>query len=131
MIYYFDRQICKTLNEEVGAALEKIAEKHGLRFERKGGSYDEFSYKPSFRFTLSETRGGIPYEQEMFNQDCILYGLKPEHYGKHFKTPSGKVYKLTGLQPGRRKFPFVVETADGKEKLLSYEALDSIKATIA
>ena len=51
---------------------------------------------------------GADPERENFERFAALYGVKPSDFGRLF-TLNGVRYKLTGIEAGRPKFPFVGE----------------------
>ena len=104
-----DFDTATALSREAEDALIAIADKHGLMVEVPPGRYDSKSF--SFKVTLSvKTESGAPAD---FARKAILLMLPPDCYGQEF-TSGGTVYRITGINLRRRKYPVAATTAEGK-----------------
>ena len=95
-----NRQAIKPIFEDAESALQMVAERYGLTLKRESGSFTATAFTVKFTFQC-ETEGGIPAD---FVRLAPLYALTPEDFGKEFTTPSG-TYRITGINPRRRKYP--------------------------
>jgi len=107
----FTRANCRTLMDEVEAALKPIAEKHGLTLDRKGKSFYRDKLPVMFQFLVTEKdEDGNAFDAAAleFKKNAFRVGLKPEDMGREF-TSRGETFRITGLSLRRRKFPVSAE----------------------
>lgn len=108
-IEVFDRASVKQMREEFQAAVDAVAERHGLtaglgniRF-----SAGEFTCKITV-----ETSGNAvvkaDLETGMFEVNAMQVGLSPDSFGKTF-TRGNNTFRITNVKPRRRKYPVSAE----------------------
>tara|TARA_R110000824_G_C14928461_1_gene648479 strand:- start:131 stop:538 length:408 start_codon:yes stop_codon:yes gene_type:complete len=97
-----DRTSVNLIADEAGEALKAVAEKYNLILKPGRGTYDPSAgtFTPKFTF-VCETEDGVPAD---FARHAKSYGLTVEDYGREFTTYAG-TYRLTGINPRRRKYP--------------------------
>jgi len=111
------RATVKALREDCEAALQAVAEKHGLQIRQKRS----VSFRPDkcpvpCEFILVETTESgdeITPEGQTFKTRAFQYGLEPEWLHQSFDL-NGNRLKITGLNPRARKYPVMVEDSAGK-----------------
>ncbi len=96
------------VNRDVRAALEAVANKHGLTVVINGGSFNGGSFKPRVEF---KDAGG---QAQIFESTAVLYGLKPEDLGRQFQH-CGQTFEICGINARSRRFPIEARRLeDGK-----------------
>jgi hypothetical protein len=106
------------VQEAAKKAMEKVAAEFGLTLQTKGGKFLGTTFTPSFSFlTLTDT--GIPAE---FLTYASMFGMKAEDFGRTFRN-GGKVYKVTGLNPRKHKYPIQAQDDSGKIMLFTREGV--------
>lgn len=123
-----DRAIAKLISADIEAALQPVAETHGLQIKSKGGRFDDTTY--TAKIECSEISNGVaqtPKRREFISM-CDAFGLKPEQLDATFKV-RGETYRITGLAPSRQRYPVIAErVSDGK----SYKmAADTVVEALA
>lgn len=114
MIKQLDRTSLKLLRTDLDAALTAIAQKHGIILTVGNARFT--SSTATFKLNVATKAADgtiINREREDFISLADVYGLKPEWIDKTFQW-SGNTYKITGLQPRRRKNPVLVRNRNGK-----------------
>lgn len=102
----FNRTNLRVLADQVEDALVPVAMKHGLTVELRGGSYTrDGEWKPKVVFTVE---GG---DAKRFASLAHYYGLKPEDFGKTFKS-RGQVYRIKGINTRAKRMPILVESVE-------------------
>jgi hypothetical protein len=127
MINQLDRETIVNLRKEMEAAMQVVAAKHGIviKFGNCKFSPENASFKLDVA-TKAQNGSVITREATAFKQSAVYYGLKSEDLGKVF-TFNGKTFKLTGLLPKSRKYPFQATCLqDGK----SYKLPESIASLL-
>jgi len=112
----FDRENLREVRASVEAALAPVGAKYGIAFE-----VGNITFGPERATTRLTVRTNVPTnaaEQEAqdrkeFARGCVLFGLKPEHYGHSFRY-AGKVYTICGLKVQSPKFPVLARGANGR-----------------
>jgi hypothetical protein len=106
------------LQKELRPVIEKWAESVGLSSKVGRASYDPSGGNCSVKveFALIDQDGNAQTQERVdFGQMASIYGLKPEHLDKTFKSFDGKEYKIVGLRRRARKRPILAERQpDGK-----------------
>jgi len=101
---------CTDISNAADAALREVAERFGMVYVRKGGSFNtsEFGFQVCFQ-TVSD--GAVP---DSFKTCAVRLGVDPECFGKEF-TRAGTQYRITGINTRRSKYPFSAERVkDGR-----------------
>lgn len=99
------RQTCAAITDELTAAINAIAAKHGLVAKVNGGSFSDDSFKPRVEFLVpgDSGDGALMKDERAFRQLARLYGLDPNCLGKEFQARDGNCYRIAGLLPRRSK----------------------------
>ena len=99
-------QIIQEIREETKAAMKAIAEKHGLIVSpQKNISYTESDF--SIKFTFEGFNDTDEKNKAEFSKLCLLYGLKPEHYGAEFLDKNGNRCVITSINKRAKKYPIM------------------------
>jgi hypothetical protein len=116
----FDRSACKLVAHDAEEALRAVAEKHGLVFSRKSGSFSATTLTVHGEFSVVSQDGTAQTpEVTAFRQFATMYGLSPEDLGKEFEV-RGRTFELTGLGSGS-KYPLLAKEV-GTSKVFKFEA---------
>jgi hypothetical protein len=114
----FDKATCKKVGDIAANALREALAPLGVAVEAKGGRFDVTGaeFLPRFALTL-KTVGGVEADRVIFERYCGDVNLRPDHYGATFRV-NGKEVRLVGIEPGRGKYPLVVEPVGGGKRFL-------------
>jgi len=100
---------------EVAAALEAIAEKHGLQYNRKNGSFNDSMYRASFEFTVVSADGVDQREVDVWNHNKFRYkDLDDLEIGA--KSPD-LLTEFVKYNPRAKAYPFVVKQGGKSYKM--------------
>jgi hypothetical protein len=112
----FNRTTCGAVERDILAALEGVAEKHGITIKREGGGrFDDHSFTFKLKCSVAGENGEDAGEKLRFERDAVLFGFKPEHYGREF-TSKGERYRITGFNYRARSMPIqAVRVHDGAQ----------------
>lgn len=103
----FDRPSLRILGEEINAALQAVATKHGITLKYGGCSFTPTEAR--FRITgFIPTDGAETPEAAEFKHYATLVGLLPEHLGQTFEC-NGNTYRITGMTRRGGKYPILAE----------------------
>lgn len=111
-IEQFDRTAVRMVMNECEAALQAVADKHGLRLVRKNVSFRENECPVAFKLltTVTDSVGEVVTpEAQDFKRCAVMFGLKPEDLGREFMALSGKRFKICGAKPRNRKYPILAK----------------------
>jgi len=105
----FDRSTAKEVGAEVAKALQEVADKFGITFDYKGGTFDPeigtFSVKGDF--SVADAK------QAKFEQLVPYYApLTVEDFNREF-TMNGKTLRIVGLNNRAPKSPVLLEDNNG------------------
>ena len=101
----FERSNLKDLREDMVAALQAVALKHGVQFTPKGCSFSTTA--ATFRIEAAVINdGGVAEtkERQDFSRYASIYGLKPEWLDQSFRHGSD-TYTIIGLATRKSKAP--------------------------
>jgi len=107
----FTRANCRTLMDEVEAALKPIAEKHGLTLDRKGKSFYRDKLPVMFQFLVTEKDedgNALDSRAKDFMRVADAYGLSKDDYLAEFRS-NGRTFRITGLNTRARGYPVMAE----------------------
>lgn len=90
----FNRSEFELFRNDVNAALKQVATKHGVEIECGKISYTNFDFTMQLKVVKSD--GHVDGKRGIFEQECILFGFKPEDYNREFNA-NGKSFKLVGF----------------------------------
>ena len=115
-----NRTEAKQIMAEAEAALASVFAAHNLKSAPVRASFDSGS------ITLRITGEGVGDESPRvkdWERYASSYGLPQDALGKLIVV-NGKGFKITGLQPSRRKYPVTVtEVLTGKDMLLTLQGV--------
>jgi hypothetical protein len=104
---------CQKISKEIEVEVNKIMLKHGLGLKM---SAIRFGYEYSCKISGVIVKAGQTVRQAEFEKYCELYDLKPEDFGRKFKTTNDNEYKIIGLKPKATKNVIIIECLlSGKE----------------
>ena len=123
-----DRATAKELHDDMMAALQPVAEKHGMEIVKAGGNISPTVFLAKFE-VCEVSNDGVAQTRERtdFAEHANSFGLKPGDLGRTFIS-NGIRYTIVGLKPGRSKYPIIGETATGKRYKFS---ADKVAAALA
>ena len=95
---------CTELRGSLVGALAYLKNKN-LDVDIKGMRYGTKTISVRIEFNLIENGKVFDREAQNFRLYAPSYKLELNWLGKTFTTNSGKLFKLTGINPGARKYP--------------------------
>lgn len=101
---------CKLIRRLAQTALNDALKEFGLKAEL--GNMTFRGSNVTSKLTVSVE--SYDADKEEFRANCYKYGLTATDFGAEF-TSQGETYKLVGIKPRSRKYPFVGERVDGKK----------------
>jgi hypothetical protein len=111
-----DRNAVKLIQSEVTLALTAIAEKYGLSYQVKSGSFSDTSFKASGEFST-------PASPDADRQEFVVAAEYIRKNGSPIFTEAdfgatfiqgARRYTVTGLKPNRPAYPVTATREDGK-----------------
>lgn len=114
-----DRAAANKIGAATKKALEEVAAELGINIEYRGGRYDPVAgtYKPRIEFKVAGAA------RNTFERDCYRIGLRPEHFGKVFRS-QGSDYEITGINLRARRYPVIAkQLSSGKSYKFSETAV--------
>lgn len=127
----FDRPTIRKVLEECGEALQAVAEKHGLKLERKHCTYSQDELPVAFKLItvqLDPNGNAMDSRAKDFIRYADLYGLSESDFLAEFRR-GAKTYRICGFKPKARKYPVLAECVqDGKTYKFPVE---TVKAALA
>jgi hypothetical protein len=117
-IQEFDKATVHTLITDMEAALQSVADKHGIILKRKNCSYRSNVCAVPFEVCVERVTadGNVETpESATYKARCFQFGLKPEWLFEWFTDFLGKRLQVVGLKPRRRKYPVVVRAENGTQ----------------
>jgi hypothetical protein len=108
----FNRSTCRVIAVEMEAALQTIADKHGVSLKYKGGSFTDNTYLTRFEMCVKAVDGStVAVETHDFALYAESYGFKKTDINREFEV-NGTTYILEGIKPRSRKYSVI-----GRSKL--------------
>jgi hypothetical protein len=107
----FNKQNLRALFAEVEKALAPLAEKHGLKLERKHCSFRDDELPVAFKFItvkIDANGNAMDTRAKDFIKYASLYGLSEKDFLAEF-TSNGDRFRITGFKPKARKYPVLAE----------------------
>jgi len=125
----FDAPTLRALRPEIDTALAPLGERHGITLRTGNGSYSGAT--AHFKLELAvigDDGNAVSKEVEAFNKLHSMFGLEQGDLGLEFVSGRER-FRLTGIAPGRTKYPIVTERLrDGKTIFHAEEVVERIKA---
>lgn len=107
----FDKPTLRAIFADVEEALGPVAEKYGIKLERKSCSYRTDELPVAFKFiTIQHDANGnvMDTRAKNFIKYASLYGMSESDFLAEFKSGS-TTYRITGFKPKARKYPVIAE----------------------
>jgi hypothetical protein len=132
MITTIDRATCKLLRDEMNAALQAVATKHGIQITAKNGTFSPTAFTLKFEAAVIGSSGvAETKEREAFKQLAELYSLKADWLDKSFNHGSDS-YTIIGLNSRKHKRPVLCQQkANGKVYLFEARLVQMLMAAQA
>jgi len=111
----FTRSECRRFRPELMSALDELAKKFGLRAELGNGRFFGENYSTKVEFHTVQDEGFVPKMERDFKENCHLWGMKPDDFGKKFVSFGNDVYTIVGGRPRATKNIIVGRNRHGKE----------------
>ena len=108
----FSKEELRLYRFEIEQALKEVADKHNVNIHAGNITYTDSSFKLTLEVNKKEV-AGKPFEQAQFEKYCLMFGFKPEDYGKQFVS-NGKMFTITGFNLKAHKMPVLAKSIDGK-----------------
>ncbi len=103
------RNSVKSLRNDIDAALAAVGAKHGVSIHAGNARFD--SNTVSFKLEAKVVSGA----GEVYNAEAeALKALSPEYVGKKITLSGGVKGTVVEFHRRKHKYPFIVETANGK-----------------
>lgn len=113
MTQRIDKDFCRRLRDELDSALSGLGEKLGVKFRAGNMTYTDANVTVKLEACLINASGEIETrEAQAWKQFAKYYGVPEDALGKTYVL-RGEVFKVTGLATKSRKYPVLVERADG------------------
>lgn len=111
-----DKEFLTIFREKANEALKSVEEELGVTINLNKIKYSDYEFDLAVNVKVGSKEEA---ERREFEKYCRMYDLKPEDYLKEF-TSKGKLYKIVGFQPTRRKYPYECkEVLTGKSILFT------------
>lgn len=120
-----DKAALKSLRDPIEAELKALGERLGLVFSLGNGGFDRAGVEADFKLQIKIDNPEMfeARERERWNANCGYIGkdynrpegetgLRPEDFGTEFRS-AGTLYKTTGINLGRSKYPIAAKIMDG------------------
>lgn len=107
----FDGPTVRQVLEDCGKALEAVAEKHGLKLERKRCSYGRDELPVAFKLItveLDENGNAMDSRAKDFIKYAGAYGLSEKDFLAEFRS-GPRTFRICGFKPKARKYPILAE----------------------
>lgn len=126
-----DRAAIRILNDEILAAAQAIAAKHGLEVKPGRAKYGMTNGSCTVEFaTVSEDGVVQTKEADAYAQLCELFGLKFEWLNTEVMI-SGRPMTIVGLKSRSSKRPILVKDAQGKMFVVDADTILRMKDPMA
>ena len=121
----------KAIRSEMKAALQEVAERHGVKIVATSCSYSEIGMNVPFKVESPTVVSGVEVDTEMamFLARCGEYGLSRSDLGREVQI-NGTGYVLSGLKPQNVKYPILaMRSWDGRAfKFTARDVVAAIRA---
>lgn len=117
-----DKAAAQAIRAELDKVLPGVGRALGIEAHARNAKYDPISGSCTFsvEFKLLEVAGGKSREQQEWEGYCEMFGFKPEHFGKTFRSGRGTV-TICGLDLKRRTRPIIAMDEQGKRFIFKAE----------
>ncbi len=111
-----NKEKARLLGAEINAAMNAIAQRHGMSYTPKGGTFSDAIFAPrgEFRETMID---GKSFEQVRFEEVCHFFFFNKNQFRAEL-THNGEKWAVIGFETRRSKFPILLENCATKKKLL-------------
>jgi hypothetical protein len=111
MVVKLDKKVAREIQLEMAAALQAVADKHGVSIKPAGGVVGDISMKLKFEVTVKDEAAVEALARSTFNVMAHAYGLEPRHFGTIIQS-GGKRLQLVGIEVSRIKYPIKMKNVD-------------------
>ena len=125
-IEQLDAKSVRTIRTAIETALESVTDELGIKFRWLGTSYFRTHGMAKIEIATTDKNGNaMTGEVQDFLRLSHTFGVPNGYQGKTFRDRSDTLYRLIGLSPRKRKYPFIaIRVKDGRRFKFS---ADSIK----
>jgi hypothetical protein len=110
----FTPTACRAFSDSIQAALQELADRHGLVLTMRGGKYTATSYAPKIEFAVKGEDGIVlNHEARTFQQMAPYVGLQSTDLGRSFQH-GGNAYTICGYASRGSKLPVLAKRPDGR-----------------
>lgn len=105
------RTLCDKITTDLKKALNEVAEKHGVMLSpdcRWRFNSNQVSFPVQFTLTADAQNDAMSDARSEWDRHCVVWGLKPEHFGQEFKLYDG-MFKIVGCKPSSPKNNIIIE----------------------
>jgi len=112
-----DRKTVDLLRAEINAAIQAVADKHGLSLKASKAAYSNGTHGSVTVEIATLGQDGIVQDRAAtdFKAMATFYGFQADDFGKTFTTPQGKTFTIVGLRANARKTPIIGRSPEGKD----------------
>lgn len=103
----------KTIGNDIQAAIDSVAAKHGVTITYNGGKYSNGADGTVHMKVVSNSTAAQTAMKTKFGQSCGWYGISPDAYGKTF-VYKYDTYTVVGINNNAPKYPIQCEGPDGR-----------------
>lgn len=109
----------KQIRKDIDAALEKVAEEHGLTFDLGNIRYSSDNFRVTLKANKPEVNetelleGEVPDDGEVNWVKVVGGNVLPSNLKDRKFRAGNNVYTLVGVKSGRWKYPFIGEGPQG------------------
>ena len=118
------------LNNDVIAALQAVAKKHGVQLVAKGGKFDANGFRPRISFAAITEEGVMTKERTaLASFKAQMAGFKSTDFGRKF-TDCGRTFVIEGFRTRAPRRPLLVrDVTDNKQ--YTYTAVTTTGTKVA
>lgn len=102
-----DRNQVHLFQADIRSAVEEIAKKHGMALTKNSARYSDFQVGITLQFETTNKEGQVEGARKEWDLYCGMFGFSKTDFGREFTTRLGKTYRITGIKPGRPKYPIL------------------------
>jgi hypothetical protein len=103
----FTKTSCKSICADIEAAVQAVADKHGVSIKRGNASFSESTITLKVEVSTIGDDGTVnTKEAEAFTKEARWFDIDPAALGRVFDV-RGKSYTIVGFKPRSRKYPIL------------------------
>lgn len=117
-----NRELLKNIRQDMKKAMEEIERKYKVNFADGSARFDDSQAEMKVKFTIKgKEKDLFEYHAELCNVDPTLYNKKA--------NIDGDVYTITQINLKAKKYPIIIQSADGRNLVFNGTS-DEIKSML-